>query len=135
MHSCLIQHIILFIFCISVELHTSTFPSPLYVLTYFNLSYLCTMRRRYSAVKVMSGNIEPATLRRKTFSGKDLELVVSVEKKEEKSYQYRSSFVHSVTTAFHYEQNGYLNSTMYSYSLTCLDTYFLMPAASLTLTL
>ena len=39
------------------------------------------MHRRYSTVKVMSGNIEPATLRRKTFSGKDLELVVSVEKK------------------------------------------------------
>ena len=28
-------------------------------------------------VKVMSGNIEPATLRRKTFSGHGLELVVS----------------------------------------------------------
>ena len=28
-------------------------------------------------VKVISGNIEPATLRRKTFSGRDLELLVS----------------------------------------------------------
>ena len=64
------------------------------------------MHRRYSTVKVMSGNIEPATLRRKTFSGKDLELVVSVEKKGGgKCYQYRSSFVCSVTTAFRYEQN------------------------------
>ena len=28
-------------------------------------------------VKVISGNIEPATLRRKTISGRDLELLVS----------------------------------------------------------
>ena len=39
---------------------------------------LSVLRRR-SAVKAMSGNIEPATLRRKTFSGRDLELLVRQE--------------------------------------------------------
>ena len=83
------------------------------------------MHRRYSTVKVMSGNIEPATLRRKTFSGKDLELVVSVEKK---GWGNVTNTVHhlSVLLQRHSAMNRigqqYLNSTMYIYSLPCLDT-------------
>ena len=45
------------------------------VLDYFVTMIFC---RRKSVVKAMSGGIKPATLRRKTFSGHGLELVVSL---------------------------------------------------------
>ena len=63
------------------------------------------MHRRYSAVKVMSGNIEPATLRRKTFSGKDLELVVSTEKNV-------TNTVHHLSVLFHFKQEWVSNNWM-----------------------